>query len=427
MKKTLTVSSADIIEAGRNLRGVITRTPLIKSETLSKRFNCEVYLKREDLQVVRSYKIRGAYNHISKLSPEIKAKGVVCASAGNHAQGVAYACKKLQMFATIFMPTTTPKQKINKVKMFGENFVDVRLEGDTYDDSSHLAHAFCEEKGLAYVHPFDDTDIIAGQGTVGLEIIEDFQAMFSDSPDASIDYLFVPIGGGGLASGTGTYFKEVSPHTKVIGVGPKGAPAMHTALAKGEVTALTKIDTFVDGAAVKKVGDLTFQMCQKILSDFILVPEGHICTTILKLYNEDAIVVEPAGALAIASLLYYADKIVGKKVVCVVSGSNNDSDRMQEIKERSLIHEGLKRYFIINFPQRAGALKEFVNEVLGPDDDITRFEYVKKSFRENGPALIGIEIKSPDDYAPLIARMEKKSIGHKALTEEDALYQFFYL
>ena len=350
------VKIEDIVIAHHSLRDVVIHTPLQYNEVLSERYNCNVYLKREDLQVVRSFKIRGAYFLIQSLSKEEREAGVVCASAGNHAQGVAYACKHLKIFGKIFMPKTTPRQKVTQVKRFGGDFVEVVLCGDTFDDAFLEAMEFCTVNEKIFIHPFDDQRIIAGQGTVGLEIMDDM--------DEPIDYLFMSIGGGGLTSGVGTYIKGVSPGTKLIGVEPKGAPAMKASLDKGEVVTLKKIDKFVDGAAVKKVGELPFSLCLKLLDDIVIVPEGKVCTTILELYNENAIVAEPAGALPISALQFYQEEIKGKNVVCVISGGNNDIGRMQEIKERSLIYEGLVHHFIINFPQRAGALREFLDEVL---------------------------------------------------------------
>ena len=364
-------------------------------QILSKKYQCNIYLKREDLQVVRSFKLRGAYNMMSTLPAEQLQRGVVCASAGNHAQGFAYSCKKLNVKGVVFMPVITPNQKLNQTKMFGEEFVEVKLVGDTFDDCAIAAKNYTKENGMTFIPPFEDYKIIEGQGTVGLEILED---------QPQIDYLFVPIGGGGLSSGVGTYFKTFSPHTKVIGIEPEGAPAMYESIKAGKPVTLENIDRFVDGAAVKRVGDITFSICKDVLEEVHLVPEGKVCTTIIKLYTEDAIVAEPAGALSVAALDDYADVIRGKNVVCVLSGGNNDIDRMQEIKERSLQYEGLKHYFLIRFAQRPGALKEFVNHVLGPDDDITRFEYMQKHNKETGPALVGIELKSKERLSAITAK-----------------------
>jgi len=402
-------------DAARRLKKIITRTPLMYNANLSKLYQCNVFLKREDLQVVRSYKIRGAYNMMTSLSGEQLNKGVVCASAGNHAQGFAYSCKKLNTKGVVFMPVITPKQKINQTKMFGEGFVEIKLTGDNFDDCAAAAKEFTVEKGMIFIPPFDDHRIIEGQGTVGLEILED---------QSQVDYLFVPVGGGGLCAGVGTYFKNFSPKTKIIGVEPEGAPSMFEAIKAGKPVELKNIERFVDGAAVKRVGDITFSICKNVLDDMHLMPEGKVCSTILKLYNEDAIVVEPAGAMSIAVLDDYADAIKGKNVVCIVSGSNNDIDRMQEIKERSLQYEGLKHYFLISFAQRPGALKEFVNNVLGPTDDITRFEYMQKTNKENGPALVGVELQSRSDYDLLMNKMHASTIGFSEINKNDQLFGY---
>jgi threonine dehydratase len=402
-------------KAAVNLRKVVHHTPLQLHANLSRKYQCNVYLKREDLQVVRSYKLRGAYNLMSSLSEAQLENGVVCASAGNHAQGFAYSCKKLGVKGVVFMPVITPKQKIRQTAMFGEDAVRIELAGDTFDDCAAAALEYTRANGMTFIPPFDHIKIIEGQGTVGLEILED---------TSDIDFLFLPVGGGGLSAGVGAYFKTYSPQTKIIGVEPEGAPAMYQALKEGHPVVLNEIDRFVDGAAVKRVGDITFSICKEVLSDMLLIPEGKVCTTILNLYNEDAIVVEPAGALSIAALDEYAEQIKGKNVVCVVSGSNNDIDRMQEIKERSLQYEGLKHYFLVRFAQRPGALKEFVNHVLGPTDDITRFEYIQKTNKESGPAIIGVELKSKDDYAQLLQKMQQYQIQFTELNKNDTLFGY---
>lgn len=404
----------DIVRAHHVLREVIIRTPLQRDAVLSAKYGCNVYLKREDLQIVRSFKIRGAYNMIRSLSAEDRAKGIVCASAGNHAQGVAYSCKALGIKGKVYMPSTTPNQKVKQVRRFGGEFVEVILKGDTFDDAYEEALQACIDHGMTLIHPFDEPRIIAGNGTIAMEVME--------SLDTPADYMFVTIGGGGLAAGVATYVKTVSPSTKVIGVEPSGAASMSEALKLGEVVTLKEINKFVDGAAVKRVGGLTYDICSRLLDDVVKVPEGKACTAILELYNENAIVVEPAGSLPIAALDLYRDQIRGKTVVCIVSGGNNDIDRMQEIKERSLIYEGLKHYFMVNFPQRAGALREFLAEILGPHDDITRFEYFKKHDKENGPALVGIELMSKEDYAPLIERMKEKGMDYVEINKDPNLF-----
>lgn len=402
--------------AAQTISAVADVTPLLESIRYSKLFNTNILLKREDLHRVRSYKIRGAYNKISSLSDEERQKGVVCASAGNHAQGVAFACNHLGIKGTIYMPSVTPKQKVEQTEMFGGDWVTIVLEGDTFDDSSKAALQFCEEHQKVFVHPFNDSKTIEGQATVGLEAIHQ-----SKKP---IDYIFVAIGGGGLAAGLCGVFKALSPTTKIIGVEPAGAPSMKTSIENGVNTELVQIDKFVDGAAVQRVGDLTFEICKEYLDDVITVPEGKVCQTILDLYNRDAIVVEPAGALTIAALDQYAKQIEGKNVVCVVSGSNNDITRTAEIKERALLFANLKHYFIVRFPQRPGALKEFVAEILGPTDDITHFEYSKKSSKENAPAVVGIELKKPEDLEPLIARMKENNFFGDYLNNKPDLFQY---
>jgi threonine dehydratase len=405
----------DFQAATERIRGTVKHTPLVLNAALSAKYNARIYLKREDLQVVRSYKLRGAFNMMSTLTEDQRKQGVVCASAGNHAQGVAYSCKKLNMKGVIFMPEITPKQKIKQTEMFGGDHIEIILVGDTFDDCMREAIKYTAENAMTFVPPFDNLKIIEGQGTVGVEI-------FADLPE--VDVVIVPIGGGGLASGLGSYLKNIKPAIQLIGVEPEGAPSMKNAFKEGSPVTLEYIDRFVDGAAVKRVGALNFQYCQELLDQMLLIPEGKICTTILKLYNEDAIVVEPAGALAVASLDQVADFIAGKTVVCIVSGGNNDIERMQEIKEKSLLFEGLKHYFIVRFPQRPGALKLFVNEVLGPHDDITRFEFIKKTNRESGPALVGIELKEPSDYQSLVDRMKVFKFEFIPLNDDQTLFEY---
>lgn len=407
---------ADIHQAAKIIAQVAEETPLRQSIRYSKAYGANIFLKREDLHRVRSYKIRGAYNKISSLSKEQLDSGVVCASAGNHAQGVAFACSHLKVKGTIYMPVVTPKQKIDQTKMFGGDWVKVVLEGDTFDDSNRAAQKYCEYEEKTFVHPFDDEKIIEGQATVGLEILE--------QSDVPIDYLFVAVGGGGLASGLCGAFQALSPKTKIIGVEPEGAPSMKRSIAEGNLVQLGTIDKFVDGAAVQQVGRLTYTICRDHLYKMETVPEGKVCQTILDLYNRDAIVVEPAGALTIAALDNFAEEIKGKNVVCVVSGSNNDITRTAEIKERALLYANLKHYFIVRFPQRPGALKEFVADILGPDDDITHFEYSKKSSRENAPAVVGIELKSADDLEPLIHRMKANNFFGDYLNDKPDLFQY---
>lgn len=404
----------DIIKAGQALKGIITKTPLQRNDILSEKYDCNLYLKREDLQVVRSFKIRGAYNLMQSIPLDQLNNGVVCASAGNHAQGVAYSCKALRIAGRIYMPSTTPKQKVSQVKRFGEDFVEVILTGDTFDDAFYEAKAHCEAENKYFIHPFDDPLVIAGQGTIAIEILNELE-----NP---VDYVFGAIGGGGMMSGVGTYIKRLSPTTKIIGVEPQGACSMKQSLDNNEVVTLDKIDKFVDGAAVKRVGDLTFKICQDVLDEVLVVSEGKVCTTILEMYNDYAIVVEPAGALPIAALDGYRDQLKGKTIVCIISGGNNDIERTPEIKERSLLDQGLKHYFIVNFPQRPGALKEFVVDILGPNDDITRFEYTQVNNKEKGPTLVGIELTRKEDYQTLIAKMDKKGIQYTVINDNQELF-----
>lgn len=405
----------DFAAAVARLKKVVKKTPLERNARLSAKYGGNIYLKREDLQQVRSYKIRGAYNLLSSLPREALANGVVCASAGNHAQGFAYSCKAMDIRGVVFMPNITPKQKVNQVRMFGEDKIEIILTGDTFDDCQVEALRFTNDHRMKFIPPFDDYKIIEGQGTIAMEVLEELP---------EVDYLFVPVGGGGLAAGMGTFFKRYSPRTKIIGLEPEGAPSMLRALEAGHPVTLDEIERFVDGASVKTVGNITFGICKEVLDDMHLVPEGRVCTTILRLYNEDAIVVEPAGALSIAGLEDYRPAIEGKNVVCVVSGGNNDIDRMQEIRERSLLYEGLKHYFIIRFAQRPGALKEFMNKVLGPDDDITRFEYIQKHNKEAGPALIGIELKAREDYQALINHLHQYNFSYTELNKDDNLFGY---
>lgn len=405
-----------ILKAQKNINAVVSKTPLEKMQNFSEKYQANILFKREDLQTVRSYKIRGAYNRIKNLSKEDLQNGVVCASAGNHAQGVALACQQLNVKGIVFMPVTTPQQKIGQVSMFGQAMIKVVLVGDTYDASYEAAAKYCKEHNATFVHPFDDVDVMAGQGTVGLEIID-------QTPEA-IDYLFLPVGGGGLAAGVTSVFHVLSPTTKIIGVEPEGAPSLNISLKNGVNTTLDSIEKFIDGAAVKRMGDDSFEICKELLYEANTVSEGAVCSTILKVYNENALVVEPAGALSIAALDLYKEEIKGKNVVCVVSGGNNDITRMEEMKERSMLYEGLKHYFIIRFPQRAGALKEFVVDILGPNDDIAFFEYTKKTSRDKGPAVVGIELKRKDDFEPLLLRMKERGFLGEYLNDSPELFQF---
>nr|WP_321247665.1 threonine ammonia-lyase IlvA [uncultured Psychroserpens sp.] len=416
--KTTYRPTLEAIEAAaEKLKGIASVTPLTKNSRYSKHFGANIYFKREDLQEVRSYKIRGAYNKISSLTASQIENEIVCASAGNHAQGVAISCKLLKIKGTIYMPSPTPNQKIDQVKMFGEDYIDVVLVGDTFDDAYHVAMTECERLNKTFIHPFNDKKVIEGQATVGLEIINQAEAH-------PIHYVFVPVGGGGLAAGLSSVFKLLSPQTKIISVEPKGAPAMLNSIRNNRNIELKSIDSFVDGAAVKRVGDLNFAICKETLHRVVEVDEGKICETILDLYNKDAIVVEPAGALSLSALDQFSEEIKGKNVVCVISGSNNDITRTAEIKERALLYANLKHYFIVKFPQRTGALRDFVVDILGPTDDITHFEYTKKANRDNDVAVVGLELKSPNDLEPLITKMKLHNFYGDYLNDKPDLFQF---
>lgn len=409
----------DILQAYRTIKGDVRQTPLQKDDFLSEKYQANIYLKREDLQVVRSFKLRGAYYAIHQLSEEELAKGVICASAGNHAQGVAYTCHLMEVNCVIFMPNTTPNQKIDQVRYFGGEHVEIIIEGDSFDESNAAAHAYAEEHQLSFVEPFNDKNVMAGQGTLAVEVQ---QALVAEGEQA--DYFFTQIGGGGLIGGVGAYTSEMMPETKLIGVEPEGAASMSEAFLKGEPVQLPKIDKFADGTAVAKVGDLTYQQAREVVDDITIVPEGRIARTILTLYSKQAIVAEPSGALSVAALDNYRKEIKGKTVVCLISGGNNDINRMNEIEERALIFEGIKHYFVVNFPQRAGALKEFVTDILSPDDDVTRFEYTKKNSRNEGPVLVGIELGKKENIGPLLERLEEFDPNFIDVSKNKTLFEF---
>lgn len=406
-----------ILEAYEVLKPVVNKTALQYDLYLSQKYQCNVYLKREDLQKVRSFKLRGAYYAIKQTASELLKNGIVCASAGNHAQGIAYTCNEIGVPATIFMPTTTPQQKISQVLFFGEKKANVQLVGDTFDASALAAKEFAEKNNQAFIDPFDSIDIMAGQGTVAVEIFEE-----ANAEDIQVDFLLSAIGGGGLIGGVSTYAKSVSPTTSIVGVEPLGAQSMKAAFTNGEPIMLENVEKFVDGAAVKKVGKLPYEQAIKNVDELIAVDEGQVCSTILELYTKQAIVVEPAGALSVAALEQMKDEIKGKTVVCIISGGNNDINRMEEIEERSLIFEGLKHYFVINFPQRPGALREFVTDILGPNDDITRFEYTKKVNRGTGPVILGVLLREKEDLTHLLDRMRKFDPNYIDLSENASLY-----
>ncbi len=391
------VSAADVEAAAARLAGVVVRTPLELSPRLSARTGASVWLKREDLQAVRSYKLRGAYNLVVGLEQRAREHGVVCASAGNHAQGLAFACRALDVPGRVYLPRTTPRQKRQRIATLGGDLVEVRVVGDTYDDASDAACADVEGTGAVLVPAFDDPRTVAGQGSVVCEVVE----QLGRAPDVVV----VPIGGGGLAAGIATWLRERHPDVRVVGVEPAGAASMAAALAAGGPVALETVDSFVDGAAVRRVGEVTFPLVRDAGVEVTAVAEGRVCTEMLDLYQSDGIIAEPAGALAPAALGDVVQVQPGEVVVAVLSGGNNDVSRYSEIVERALVHEGRKHYFLVDFPQEPGALRRFLDEVLGPDDDITLFEYVKRNNRETGPALVGIELSRAEDLEGLLARM----------------------
>ncbi|NQJ72547.1 threonine ammonia-lyase IlvA [Streptococcus suis] len=412
------ITAKNVEQAYEVLKRVVVRTPLDYSRYLSEKYGATIYIKRENEQRVRSFKIRGAYYAISQLSDEEKSLGVVCASAGNHAQGVAYTCQEMQIPATIFMPITTPQQKIGQVRFFGGDFVDIRLVGDTFDESAQAAQEFTKESGKTFIDPFDDENVQAGQGTVAYEIMEEAQEQ-----TISFDQILVPVGGGGLIAGVSAFLKEHAPEIKIIGVEANGARSMKAAFDKGRPIKLASIDKFADGIAVQKVGASTYEVARKHVDKLIGVDEGWISGTILDLYSKLGIVAEPAGAATVAALEVIKDKIQGQTICCIISGGNNDINRMPEMEERALIYEGIKHYFVVNFPQRPGALREFVNDILGPNDDITRFEYIKRANKGTGPVLIGIALGNKEDYEQFLSRLEDFDPQYINLHENDSLYK----
>jgi threonine dehydratase len=411
--------------AGR-LAGVVATTPLERNTRLSEPLGAQVWLKREDLQTVRSYKARGAYNLIAQLDDSQRAAGVVAASAGNHAQGVAYACAALGVRGRVYLPRTTPRQKRDRIAVLGGKMTDVIVGGDSYDEAAAMAAADAAASGATLVPAFDDPRTIAGQGTVAREII----AQLGFAPDV----LVVPVGGGGLLAGVTAWLAQRHPAVRVIGAEPAGAACVAAALAAGAPVTLPELDTFADGAAVRRAGDVTFALIAASGAELVAVPEGRVCTEMLALYQSDGIIAEPAGALATAALgipspggagpAGTAAIPAGATVVCVVSGGNNDVSRYAEVVERSLIYEGRKHYFLVDFPQEPGALRRFLDEVLGPDDDITLFEYTKRSNRETGPALVGIELARPDDLPALLERMAQAPPHIERVDASSTLFRF---
>ena len=401
--------------AERELRVLFPPTPLQKNEYLSKQYQADIYLKREDLSPVRSYKIRGAFNAMRKaLAGEPDLKTFVCASAGNHAQGLAFACKHFGMRGVIFMPVTTPEQKINKTQIFGGGQVEIKLVGDYFDDTLQAAQDFCRREGARFLPPYDDHDVIEGQATVGAEIISQLEG---HKPDVIV----VPVGGGGLSAGLVRYMGQSDMDVVFRFSEPSGGRSLHSALQAGHLVTLTHVDNFVDGAAVARIGDKNFEILKDISADQVLgIDEKRLCSTIVEMLNIEGIVLEPAGALTVDALRDLKDEIKGKKVVCVTSGGNFDFERLPDVKERAMRYEGRKKYFILRLPQRPGALKDFL-KLLGPDDDIARFEYLKKSARNFGAVLIGIETKNPDGFPSLFARLNDNGFSFQDITDNDML------
>lgn len=405
----------EIEKAAENLKNIVKKTPLEFNERLSKIYQAKIYFKREDQQPVRSYKIRGAYNILISLTNNERKMGVVTASAGNHAQGVAYSCNKLKIKGVIFMPIITPKQKINRVKHFGNDWIEIKLFGQNYDETTLAAKNYAKDTGAIYVSAFDDEKIIAGQGTIGKEIIEEIK---------NIDIVLVPIGGGGLISGISSYLKEKNKNIKIYGVEPEGAASMFFSIKNKKIIALDKVDTFCDGVAVKKVGELTFKLTQKYVDDIIVVPEGHVATKMIDIFQNEGIILEPAGALSIAALDFIKNQIKNKTIICILSGGNNDLLRYPEILEKSLIYQGRKHYFLINFAQKPGQLKNFVNNVLGANDDIVLFEYIKKNNKEKGPALVGIELEKKEDFKKITNNLKRYQFDYQIINPNDLIYKF---
>ncbi|MEQ6901994.1 threonine ammonia-lyase IlvA [Nocardioides sp. YIM 152588] len=421
-------TAADVDRAAATLDGVLGATPLQRAPRLSALTGLDVRFKREDLTPVRSYKVRGAFSVLAGLSADERARGVTCASAGNHAQGVAFACARAGVRATIFLPRTTPRQKRDRVAALGGDVVDVVIAGDAYDDSAVAAAEFAAASGATVIPAFDHPGIVAGQGTVTAEIVAALAA-----EGTSLDGLVLPVGGAGLIAGALTYLAERAPDVRVVAAEPAGAASLAAALEAGRPVALEHVDPFVDGASVRRVGDVTHAVVEAARSRVavtpVAVPEGLICVEMLDLYQVDGIIAEPAGALAAAALRLDEARSVfepGSTVVCVVSGGNNDVSRYADIVERALVFEGLKHYFLVEFPQEPGALRRFLDEVLGPDDDITLFEYVKRNNRETGPALVGIEMQHRDDLAGLLERMAESRLRVQRVDPDSPLFGFVH-
>ena len=412
--------AADIDAAAKRIAPVVTPTPLHLSDRLSAITGAQVYLKREDLQVVRSYKLRGAYNLLVQLSDAELAAGVVCSSAGNHAQGFAYACRALGVHGRVYVPAKTPKQKRDRIRYHGGEFIELIVGGATYDLAAEAALADVERTGATLVPPYDDPRTIAGQGTIAVELLAQL--------DSEPDLVVVPVGGGGCIAGITTYLAERTASPAVLGIEPAGAAAMMAALAAGEPVTLDHVDQFVDGAAVRRAGTLPYAALAAAgdMVSITTVDEGAVCTAMLDLYQNEGIIAEPAGALSVAGLLEATDRPVepGASVVCLISGGNNDVSRYGEVLERSLVHLGLKHYFLVDFPQEPGALRRFLDGVLGPNDDITLFEYVKRNNRETGEALVGIQLGSSADLDGLLARMRDTDLHIETLEPGSPAYRY---
>lgn len=417
---TTEIHAADVQLAQARISATIAPTPLQYCPRLSHLTGAEIYLKREDLQDVRSYKIRGAVNAISQLSDAQRAAGIVAASAGNHAQGVAFACRSMGIPGRIYVPAATPKQKRDRIKVHGGSMVELVVTGANFDEASAAAHDYAEETGATIIEPFAARDTIVGQGTVAAEILSQLSAM-GKSPDTIV----VPVGGGGLISGILSYLADMSPRTAVVGVEPAGAPSLNAALTAEKPVTLDAVDPFVDGAAVKRIGDINYQIIEKNLGRLhpLVVSEGAVCTEMIELYQNEGIIAEPAGALSVTAL---SELKLGTNeiVVCIISGGNNDLLRYAEVVERSLVHRGLKHYFLVNFSQEPGQLRSFLSDILGPDDDITLFEYLKRNNRETGTALIGLQLGRASDFDGLVERMNASRIDCRHLKPGTPEYEF---
>lgn len=408
-------SISKILKAYNLNKHVVKKTPLEKNIRLSKKYNCNIFLKREDLQDVRSFKIRGAFNKINTLREEEKKKGIVCASAGNHAQGVAYSCNKLDIVADIFVPENTPLQKIESIKKFSNNKSKLHIKGATFDESYNLSQKFSKKNGSIYIHPFADEQVIIGQGTIAVEIYNDIDP----------DYIIGSIGGGGLMSGLSLYSKAVNLDCKLLGVEPEKCNSMYQSVEKNKVVKLDEFDSFVDGAAVKVVSESTFNICKETLDDIFLISNGKLCTTMLELYQNDGIITEPAGALSISALDYLKkEEIINKNIVCVISGGNNDITRYPEINDLALRYKNLKHYFIIKFTQKPGELKKFLTNILGNNDDITRFEYIKKTNTSYGQVLVGIQLSKSSDLSNIKKNLKKYNFNYIYVNENDLLMSY---